>query len=589
MSEAPSNKFSMARLELKGTPVSPGIGIGEALVIVEAGTMDIPTRSLEGKEVDQALERFESARDRAIKNLGSVQEVTAKELGIQDAAIYGAQISVLQDPDALKQVRSLISQERLEPESAIRELLERLSRIFEDMEGGDIKNWAADLRDPWFAVVRELREAVENEAVLGGREALVLVAEELVPSLATRFPREVIAGIACTRGGRYSHGAVVARSFGIPTVTGIEQLLSYASSGEECVIEGEAGVLLLGADPEEREDSRTLSVEREQVADRLAENAGQPTSTACGHRITLAANLETPRDLEVFDPAIVGGVGLFRTEFVYMERSGFPTLEEQKSSYKAIVDRFASKPVVFRTLDVGNDKRLRYFDMPFEANPALGWRGIRMSLEWQDLFLIQIQAIVAAHDEGPVRILLPMITTVEELREAKALIAEALDGEANRVLVGAMIEVPAAAMALKEIAQEADFVSVGTNDLTQYLFAVDRDNTRVSSLYQPYHPANLRVLRFIAKTCEQLKCPVSVCGEMAGQRAGALFLAGSGYQTLSMGVGFVPEIKALLAQTNLDNLAALSKQAAICKTHEEAVDLLRVAAAKAWEGVLANY
>ncbi|HBF22786.1 MAG TPA: hypothetical protein DDW23_03115, partial [Planctomycetes bacterium] len=173
----------MARLELKGTPVSPGIGIGEALVIVEAGTMDIPTRSLEGKEVDQALERFESARDRAIKNLGSVQEVTAKELGIQDAAIYGAQISVLQDPDALKQVRSLISQERLEPESAIRELLERLSRIFEDMEGGDIKNWAADLRDPWFAVVRELREAVENEAVLGGREALVLVAEELVPSL----------------------------------------------------------------------------------------------------------------------------------------------------------------------------------------------------------------------------------------------------------------------------------------------------------------------------------------------------------------------------------------------------------------------
>ena len=211
-----------------------------------------------------------------------------------------------------------------------------------------------------------------------------------------------------------------------------------------------------------------------------------------------------------------------------------------------------------------------------------------MSLEWQDLFLIQIQAIVAAHDEGEVRILLPMVTVVEELREAKALMEKALGSDAERVLVGAMIEVPAAAMALKDIAQEADFVSVGTNDLTQYLFAVDRDNTRVSSLYQPYHPANLRVLRFIAKTCRQFDCSVSVCGEMAGQRAGALFLAGSGYQTLSMGVGFVPEIKALLAQTTLKDLVALSRKAAGCRTREEAVSLLREVAAAAWDGVLAN-
>jgi len=578
----------MARLELKGAPVSPGIGIGSALVIVEAGTMDIPKRSLEGKEVEPALDRFESARNRAIQGLQSIQEVTAKELGIQDAAIYGAQVAVLQDPDALKQVRNLISKERLEPESAIRDLLEGLSRIFEKMEGGDIKNWAADLRDPWFAVVRELRQEVENRATLDGSKALILVAEELLPSLATRFPRNLIAGIACSRGGRYSHGAVVARSFGIPTVTGVERLLSHASTGESCVVEGETGVLRLGVDDAEREASRTLAEEREKVAGRLAETSTRPGATACGHPISMTANIETPRDLDSFNPAMVGGVGLFRTEFAYMERSGFPTLEEQRSVYKEIVDHFEGKPVVFRTLDVGNDKRLRYFDMPPEQNPALGWRGIRMSLEWQDLFLIQIQAIVAAHDEGEVRILLPMLTVVEELREAKALMEKALGSDAQRVLVGAMIEVPAAAMALKDIAQEADFVSVGTNDLTQYLFAVDRDNTRVSSLYQPYHPANLRVLRFIAKTCRQFDCPVSVCGEMAGQRAGALFLAGSGYQALSMGVGFVPEIKALLAQTTLKDLVALSRQAAGCRTREEAVSLLREAAAAAWEGVLAN-
>ena len=578
----------MARLELKGTAVAPGVGIGRAHVVVEE-TARVPRRALAGESSGQAADRFETARQRAIAALKGVQAVTSRELGIQDAAIYGAQIAVLQDPDGLRFIRERIEEDQLEPESAVQALIDRFEHLFRGLEGGDVKNWVADLRDPWRAVIRELSEEEEQRLTGADDAGLVLVAEELTPSLVTRHYRHPLDGIICTRGGRFSHGAVLARSFGIPTVIGIEEIHVKVATGECCILYADEGRVLLGAEDDQEQEARQLAEERLQVRSALASAAREPGATADEVAVQVLVNIESPRDLETFEPETAAGVGLFRTEFAYMERPSFPSEKDQTAIYESILERFPGKPVVFRTLDIGGDKQLRYFRTPREPNPALGWRGLRLSLEWQDLFLMQVSALQAAGRKGDVRLLLPMVTTIDELRLAKQLIDQVRDSSGDDrppIPVGIMLEVPAAAMALEDLAREVDFVSVGTNDLTQYLFAVDRDNPWVSDLYQPYHPAHLRVLRYVARVCQHQGRVLSVCGEMAGQLAGALFLVGSGYRSLSMAPPFVAEVKAILREVKLEELQELAKRAADCHTSVEAFGLLQDAATRYWRQIV---
>jgi len=577
----------MTRLEFQGNPISPGVGIGRAWVPIEVDVSRISRRELGDELPEAAFGRLESARARAIEELTHIQAATTRELGIQDAAIYGAQIAVLQDPAAHDQLEDHILNQRLQPESAIQALLDEFESLFEGLEGGDRKSWASDLRDPWLAVVRQLSDAEEKEerAAYDGGEGLILFAQELTPSLVHRHQRHPLAGIACARGGRFSHGAVLARSYGIPTATGFDGLLNKVVSGEPCLMDGDDGRLALGVSEDRTERARARRGERERIHSVLEKAAQESGRTNDGHRVAVQVNMESPADLKMFAPAITGGVGLFRTEFAFMEKPAFPTVEEQASIYQAVLDGFAKKPVVFRTLDIGGDKRLRYFTHPEEANPVLGWRGLRVSLEWPDLFLMQARALIEARKKGDVRILLPMVTTVEELRQAKGLIQQAA-GEDEVPPIGVMIEVPAAAMSVRDLAREADFVSVGTNDLTQYMFAVDRDNPWVADLYQPYHPALLRTLGFIARSCQAVGKSVSVCGEMAGQLPGALFLAGAGFQSLSMAPPFVPEVKAVLRQAEIEELRDVASRASRCSTTQEAFSVLKVAADDLWKRVV---
>jgi len=577
----------VSRLELKGTPICPGVALGPAWVVVDPAAQRIPRRELVGEDAESALARFEQARQCAIEDLKRIQAATTRELGLQDAAIYGAQIAVLQDPDALASIRRFILEEHLEPESAVQALIDRFADLFQNLEGGEIKNWGADLRDPWSAVIRELAEGGVPAVLAEQEEGVVLVAEELTPSLVTRRYRHRIVGILASRGGRFSHGAVLARSFGLPCVTGLEGVHLKAAQGESCVVFGGGGRALLGATSAEESEARRLAEERVQLRSVLLEAAQAPGVTADGSEVKVMVNIESPRDLETFDTGTAAGVGLFRTEFAYMERPSFPSVDEQTALYEKVLAHFPGKPVVFRTLDIGGDKRLRYFQHPQEANPAMGWRGLRLSLEWQDLFLIQVSALVRARDSGDARIMLPMVTTIEELHQARDLIAQVCAGRQS-IPVGIMIEVPAAAMVVRELAAVADFVSIGTNDLTQYLFAVDRDNPWVSKLYQPYHPAHLRVLRHIAKSCNALGTPVSVCGEMAGQRAGALFLVGAGIRSLSAAPPFLPEIKAVLREAEIEDLRALANRAAAAETSAEALGILRRAVEEYWSRILAR-
>lgn len=579
----------MARLELKGVPVSPGIGIGGAFVVVEPGAEKITRRVLAPKEVEAALANLEAARARAVETLKRVQAATARELGDQEAAIYGAQVAVLHDPAALGTIRRLVREEYLAPETAIQELLDRFETAFRSLEGADARNWAADLRDPWNMVLRALNQEEEQSLALRSGTGVVLVAEELAPSLVVRRSSQPVRGIVCTRGGRFSHGAVLARSSGIPTVVGVDRATARIRTGEAVVVAAEEGRVLAGASAAEQEEARTRAAERADVRRGLVALAREPGRTACGAPVQVLVNLESPRELETFDPATAEGVGLFRTEFAYMERPTFPSESEQAEIYEAVLQRFPGRPVVFRTLDIGSDKRLRYFEMPSERNPAMGWRGLRVSLQWRDLFLIQLKALSRARRGGDAQVLLPMVTTLEELRAAKRLQEQVwtdANGAAGRLPVGVMIEVPAAVMALRDLARESDFVSVGTNDLAQYLYAVDRDNPWVADLYQPYHPAHLRVLLFIARTCGRLRKACSVCGEMAGQPAGALFLVGAGFRRLSVASPFVAETKALIRAARLADMRRLAARAAAAATAGEAQASLEEAAAVCWRQVV---
>jgi len=578
----------MARLELHGTAVSPGVGVGRVFVALAPSAHRIPQRYIEAQDVEPSWTLLETARQAAIVRLGEIQETTAKELGLQDAAIYGAQAAVLQDPEALRHLKRMIHEELQAPESALQWLLDHLSKTFDKMEGGDRKNWAADLRDPWELVLRHLHQEDIELARQVGEGSLVIVAEELTPTLVVRYPRKKVAALVCARGGRYSHGAVVARSYGIPTVTGVAEVDRKALAGEAMVVYGGEGRVLVGATEEQSQNALVRSAERARVSEVLAEAADEAGRTADGVSVAMYANIESLHDLDLFEPHTVAGIGLFRTEFAYMERPAFPSVEEQVEVYSKVLASFPGKPVVFRTLDIGTDKQLRYFRTPDETNPSLGWRGLRLSLDWQDLFLMQLQALHACRELGKVRVMLPMVTNLDEIRRARGLMESIAGGLDLGLEFGVMIEVPAAAMALADIIEEVDFVSVGTNDLVQYLFAVDRDNPWVADLYQPYHPASLRVLRFIARICKEAGKPASVCGEMAGQPEGALFFAGCGYGGLSMAPLFVPEIKALLREVDSESLQAMVSRACHASTAEEAQFVLHQSAEAAWSQVLAK-
>ncbi|MDP7062523.1 MAG: phosphoenolpyruvate--protein phosphotransferase [Planctomycetota bacterium] len=576
----------MARFELNGNSVAPGIGVGAVFVALATSTANIPVRRILPAEVNHAWEMLDFARQKALSRLLIIQEATARELGLQDAAIYAAQAAVLQDPEALRELRSWIHEDLLAPESAIQALLDKFGKLFESLEGGDMKSWAADLRDPWNMVLGELGQEDVEHAKSGELGNLVLVAEELTPLLVVSYPRDKVSAILCARGGRYSHGAVLARSFGIPTVTGLPQVDEKLQSGDTCIVFGDSGQVLVGADDDETAAAIAEASHRDHVREVMLAGAKEAGRTADGTEVKIRVNIESPRDLDMFDIETVNGIGLFRTEFVYMERPSFPTAQEQAEIYARVLERFPNKTVVFRTLDVGGDKQLRYFKTPKEENPALGWRGIRLSLEWTDLFLMQLQALRECRDLGRVNVMLPMVTNLDEVRRAKKMLQAIAGDKEIGIRFGVMIEVPAAAMALPDIVKEVDFISVGTNDLVQYLFAVDRDNSWVSDLYQPYHPAHLRVLRFIARTCIAAGKPVTVCGEMAGQAAGAFFLTGCGYTGLSMSPHFVPEVKALLRQAEIEALRSTAVAAAKADTAAEAYAILEESVGSAWQKVI---
>lgn len=565
---------------IQGVAVSSGLVAGP-VHIVQAGAHEVPTWTVSAEDVPSEIGRLAAAMNAAGEELGAKQEQVAAQTSGKDAEIFAVHRMILTDPSALQEVESTISEERVNAEAAVERLIKRFEATLGGLEGASVRGYAADVSDPWRLVLGKLLER-DSEQVRRSVDRVVLIAPELTPQVTTFLPKDRVLAIVCEKGGRFSHGAVLARSLGVPCVVAIPNLLARLEQDRVICVNGDQGTVLLNpadADLKEFDEEQEQRAARRAVRERVA---AEPPVTTDGARLGVQVNIESVRDLDTFQADHTDGVGLLRTEFLYMERSEFPSEEEQYRMYRRVVEHMQGQRVTVRTLDIGADKQLPYFNAPEERNPALGWRGLRISLQWPDLFRVQLRAALRAGAHGPLQLLLPMVSTLEQVDEAHEIfngVRDSLEGQGYEVPselpVGVMIEVPSLLLNLEDVIEEVDFVSVGTNDLVQYLLAVDRDNSFVTRLYEPHDPSVIKALERVAKVANAAGKPCSVCGDVAATPAVAACLLGLGFTSVSVSPHFVPDIKYALRQMSGHQARAWAEELVACRRGAEVKQLLR--------------
>lgn len=564
-----------------GIPVSPGVAVGTAYCIYEV-YVD-PQKSLvgEGQALDE-LARFERAREATDDDLKALIEKVSTQVGESEAAVFRVQETILRDPALLNKVRGWIVKERQSAQSALHHVLNEYTSLFARTKDEYLRERLADLRDVIIRISGHLTPMLESRPEAGDAP-LILVADELLPSNVMQLGDRQFVGIVTQAGGRTSHAAILARSRGIPAVSGIPGMLRLVKNGDTVVVDGRNGHVLVNPDPETESAYRKLQREFVDLKDHLAENRDAPAITSDGQAIELLANINNVHDAEIARRMGAAGIGLFRTEYLFLTHPGVPDEEEQFEAYRQIIQASPDQRVTIRTLDLGGDKTIPYLGHTGrEANPFLGWRSIRLSFEHPHFFLTQIRAVLrAAAGAGQrVRLMFPMITTREEMRKVKAMVMRARrqlersDQPQGDVSIGLMLEVPAASVCIDQLLELVDFVSIGSNDLVQYLMAADRDNPKVNHLCQPLSPPVIRVLRDVIQTCNAAGKPVTLCGEMAGSPRGFLLLVGLGLRSFSMSPAFIPTIKDLTSHIARADAEAIAAQALRYKTSGQIIRFL---------------
>ncbi|MCY9589563.1 phosphoenolpyruvate--protein phosphotransferase [Paenibacillus chitinolyticus] len=559
---------------VKGIAAAPGYAMGKAH-LWQPQAEKAQRRTLPEEEIAAEVARLEEKTREALDELQCLKEETALKLGEAHAEIFETHMLLLEDDDFVGAAAEAVRSERLNAEAAVEDAAKVLVELFENMSDAYMRERASDIRDVAGRLQRLLRGESAGD-IGGGGEAVVLFAHDLTPSDTARLDRSRIAGFVTAVGGRTSHSAIMARSLEIPAVVGMGAGAERVQPGDYVIVDGGEGTVHINPDAGLLELYRSKQLRYEERRSRLGVYIGRPTETADGHHVELAANIGSPQDAQAARDGGAEGIGLYRTEFLYMGRDTMPTEEEQFLAYKIVAEMFAGQPVVIRTLDIGGDKELPYLTLPKEANPFLGYRAIRLCLDRKDLFRTQLRAILRASAYGNVKIMYPMISNIEELRQANAVLAEAraeLDAEgvkyAQDVEVGIMIEVPAAGMAADQLAREADFFSIGTNDLVQYMMAADRMNETIAHLSEPFNPGVLRLIRHVITAAHAKGRWVGMCGEMAGSVVAIPLLLGMGLDEFSMGSGSVATARALMHKLNRSELSRLADEALELDTAEE--------------------
>ena len=570
---------------LQGIAASDGIAIAKVYTLTEP---DLTVTKVTVEDSEKEVSRLDDALAASIKDVELIKETALKNLGEEEAQVFDAHLMVLSDPELIGQVKDSITSNKVNAESALKEVTDMFISIFAGMEDNPyMQERAADIRDVSKRILAHLLGVkIPSPATI--KDEVIIVAADLTPSDTAQLNRQYVKAFVTDIGGRTSHSAIMARSLEIPAIVGTKEVTSIAKDGDIIIVDGLTGDVFLNPSEEVIAEYRAKA---EAFAAQQAEwekLKDSKTYTKDGHQVELAANIGTPKDLEGVVNNGAEGVGLYRTEFLYMDSHEMPTEEDQFEAYKAVLEGMNGKPIVVRTMDIGGDKELPYLPLPHEMNPFLGYRAIRISLNEPEMFRTQLRALLRASVYGKLRIMFPMIATLNDFRGAKALLEEEkakliAEGVAvsDDIQVGIMIEIPAAAVLAHQFAKEVDFFSIGTNDLIQYTMAADRMNERVSYLYQPYNPSILTLIKHVIDSAHKEGKWAGMCGEMAGDQTAVPLLVGLGLDEFSMSASSVLKTRSLIAKLTLSDMQALADKAINeCATVQEVEALVEEAVSK---------
>ncbi|HJB23529.1 MAG TPA: phosphoenolpyruvate--protein phosphotransferase [Candidatus Jeotgalibaca pullicola] len=564
---------------LMGIAASDGIAIGKAYLLTEPDlTFEKKTIENPESEISRLLDSFENAKG----EVQAIRDHVAVAVGEEEAQVFDAHVMVLSDPEMLDTIKSNITDNKINAEQALADVSSMFIGMFEAMEDNPyMQERAADIRDVTERVMGHLL-GVKIPSPSTIKEEVVIVAKDLTPSDTAQLNRQYVKGFVTDIGGRTSHSAIMARSLEIPAVVGTKTITELVDDGVMVIIDGLEGNIIVDPDEDTLSEYEGKRAAFETQKEEWRKLKDAETVTKDGKHVELAANIGTPKDLTGVNENGAEAIGLYRTEFLYMDSEQFPTEEEQFIAYKTVLEGMNGKAVVVRTMDIGGDKELPYLQLPEEMNPFLGYRAIRICLAEPEMFRTQLRALLRASVYGKLRIMFPMIATLNEFRAAKRMLEEekeklVAEGQSvsDDIEVGIMIEIPAAAVLAHQFAKEVDFFSVGTNDLIQYTMAADRMNEQVSYLYQPYNPAILTLLKHVIDSAHAEGKWVGMCGEMAGDQTAVPLLLGLGLDEFSMSASSILKTRSLLAKLDSTEMEALADKAINeCSTVEEVIELV---------------
>ena len=567
-------------IQLKGIPASSGIVIGPAYLWAKEEFI-IPKQGISDDQIAVQIQLFEEALIKTRHEILDLQKKIAVELGQTEAEIFDAHLLVLEDRTIIEEVISRLKKEKLVAAYIFQDVLKKYVQVFLKIEDEYLKERVSDINDVEKRILRNLlgKSAKHFEEL---QEKMILVSYDLSPSDTASMHKKNILAFVTNIGGKTSHTAIMAKSMEIPAVVGLEMATLKIKTGDILIVDGASGLVFINPDSQTLEKYQKEATALKNITQRFILLKDQPAITLDGKQVQIAANIELPDEIPSIIDHGAEGIGLYRTEFFYMNRTDIPSEEEHYKAYKFVAEAIRPHYVIIRTLDLGGDKFLSHLEVPREMSPFLGWRAIRFCLARPDMFKTQLRAILRASAHGKLKMMYPMISGIEELRQANNLLEECKNelrsnGMAfdESIEVGAMIEVPSAAMTADILAKEVDFFSIGTNDLIQYSIAVDRSNEKVAYLYEPAHPGVLRLIKSIIDTGHACGIWVGMCGEMAGDPAFSLILLGLGLDEFSMPSIMIPEIKHMIRSVTISQAKEIAAGALSCSTVKEVEDFVR--------------